>query len=158
MLRPYAGSFWAHNGAQCADAPPGGLCPPRSQPAPLLLEGPQTGLCESGRLHRRARCDANTHPLFRPGHLPLTSPPHTALFCAPNLPHHPKGRRRKKTVFLTVWLKLDELNATTSFTIPPTAKGNTGFLIFLIIIMDNITNYTIRPQNIVKLQKKKHPS
>lgn len=61
-----------------------------------LLEEPQTGLCESGRLRAgelgstRTPTHCSARDTFR------SHPPHTALLCAPNLPHHPKARKKKK--------------------------------------------------------------
>lgn len=97
MLRPYAGSFWAHNRAQCADRPPA-ACPPQSHQLPLL-KGHKLGSV------RAADCTGELGSTQTPTHCSAqdtfrSHPPHTALLCAPKLPHQPKGR---KFCSPTVW-------------------------------------------------------
>lgn len=145
-------------GAQCARRDPG-LCPPPPFP-PAPSEG-----ATSWALWEQADCTGELASTRTPTHCSArdtfrSHPPHTALLCAPNLPHHPKGRKKKNCfpdcLAEAWWAECDYLIYYTTYWLT-TAKGNSLF-IFLIIIMDNITNDTIRPQNIVKLQKKKHPS
>lgn len=114
MLRPYAGSFWAHNRAQCADRP-------RLPALPI----PTSSLC--WRATNWALWELPTAPasLVRLKHpptvLPKTPSAHIHLTLPFSvLPNYPTARKEEKNCFPTVWQKLDELDVTTSFIIPPT--------------------------------------